>query len=74
MLLKASCIVGCRDAILTARGEGLSRRVPQADAKESLQRGAMARSIASGPEIMGFRRRQSSGLLDESSVLNYLRA
>ena len=74
MLLKASVMVGCRDAMLTAWGEGLSGRVPQADSRVSRQRGAMERSIASGPEILGFRRRQSSGLLDESSVFIYLRA
>ena len=67
-------MVGCRDAMLTAWGGGLSGRVPQADAKVSRQRGAMERSIASGPESLGFRRRQSSGLLDESSVLRYYRA
>ena len=74
ILLKASVMVGCRDVMLTAWGEGLSGRVPQADAKISRQRGAMESSIASGPEILGFKRRQSSGLLDESSVLMYLRA
>ena len=74
MLLKASVMVGCRDAMLSAWGEGISGRVPQADAKMSRQRCAMERSIASGPEILGFRRRQSSGLLDESSVLMHLRA
>ena len=74
MLFKASFMVGCLDANLTAWGEGLSGRVPHADAKMSRQRGAMERSIASGPEILGFRRRQSSWLLDESSVLGYLRA
>jgi len=35
MLLKASAMVGCRDAMLTTWGEGLSGRVPQADAKMS---------------------------------------
>jgi hypothetical protein len=60
--------------MLIAWGEGLSGRVPQAEAKMSRQRGAMERSIASGPEILGFKRRKSSGLFDESSVLMYLRA
>ncbi len=73
MLLKASVMVGCRDAILTAWGEGPSGRVPQADAKVSRHRGAMEKSIASGPEILGFRRRKSSRLLDESIILRYLR-
>ena len=74
MLLKASVTVGGRDAMLTAWGEGLSERVPHDDAKISRQRGAMERSIASGHEIFSFKRRQSSGLLGESSVLMYLRA
>ena len=73
MLPKASVMVGCRDATLIAWGEGLSGRVPQADAKISRQRGAMERSIASEPEIFGFRRRHSSGLLDESRALRYSR-
>ena len=41
MFPMASIMVGCRDAMLTARGEGLSRRLPQAGAKMSRQRGAM---------------------------------
>ena len=59
--------------MLTVWGEGLSERVPKADARMSRQRGAMERAIASGPEIFGFRMRQSSELLDESRVLKYLR-
>ena len=74
IMLKASVMAGCRDAMLNAWGEGLSGRVPQAGSRMSRQRGAMEGSIASGPEILGFRRRQSSGLLYESSVLGYLRA
>ena len=74
MLLKASFIVGCRDAMLNTWGEGLYGRVPQADAKVFRQRGAIESSNAFDPEILGFRRRLSSGLLDESSVLRYLRA
>ena len=73
MLFKASFMVGCLDAMLSAWGEGLSGRVLHADAKMSRHRGAMERSIASGPEVLGFKRRQSSGLLDKSSVLMYLR-
>ena len=46
MFPMASVMVGCRDAPLTARGEGLSGRLPQADVKMSRQRGAMERSIA----------------------------
>ena len=74
MLFSASVMVGCRDAMLTACGEGLSGRVSQADAKASLQRGAMERSIASRPEILGLRSLHSSGLLDESNDLKYLSA
>ncbi len=70
----ASVMVGCHDAMLTVRGEGLSRRLPKAGAKMSRQRGTMERNIASRLEIFGFRRRQSSGLFDESSVLGYLSA
>ena len=39
-----------------------------------LQRGAMARVNASGPEILDFKRRQSAGFSDDSSVLRYLSA
>ncbi len=74
ILFKASVMVGCRNAMLIAWGGGLSGRLPQADTKMSRHRGAMDRSVASGPEIRGFKRRQSSGLVDESSVLMYLRA
>ncbi len=73
MLPNASVMVGCRDATLIAWGKGLSGRVPQADVKMSRKRGAMERSIASGPAIFGFRRRHSSGLLDERRALRYLR-
>ena len=42
----ASIIVGCRDAVLTARGEGPSRRLSRhACVVISSQRGAMERSI-----------------------------
>jgi hypothetical protein len=40
-----SVIVGCRDALFTARGEGPSGSLSQAGAKISRQRGAMERSI-----------------------------
>jgi hypothetical protein len=57
MFLQASDTVGCRDALLMSRGDGLSGRLPHAGAKMSRQCGAMERSIASGPEIFLFRRR-----------------
>ena len=41
----ASVIVGCRDALVTARGKGPSRRLSQAGVKISRQRGAMERSL-----------------------------
>ncbi len=74
ILPMASVMVGCRDALLTARGKGPFGRLPHAGAKMSRQRGAMEGSIASGLEIFGFRRRQCSGLSEESSVLKYLSA
>ncbi len=74
MFPMASVMVGWRDALLTARGEGPSGRLPHAGAKMSCHRGAMEGSIASGPEIFSLRRHQSSGLLEESSVLKYLSA
>ena len=46
MFPMASVMVGCRDAPLTARGEGMSRKLPQAGVKMSRQRGAMERSSA----------------------------
>ncbi len=74
MFPMAFVMVGFRDAMITARGDILSGRLTQSGAKMSRQRGAMERSIASGPEIFIFRRRQFSGLFDESSVLRYLSA
>jgi hypothetical protein len=46
MFPMASVMVGCRDALLIARGEGLAGRLPHAGVKMSRQRGAMERSIA----------------------------
>ncbi len=74
ILPMASIMVGCRDALLTARGEGPSRRLPHAGAKMYRHRGAMEGSIASGPETFSFRRRQCSGLFEESIDLKYLSA
>ena len=74
MLFQASLMVGCRDAMLIAWGEGPSGRLAHEGAKMSRQLGAMEMSGAAGPEILGFKRRQSSGLLDESSIFRYLRA
>ena len=74
MFPQTSDIVGYRDALLMSRGDGLSGKLPHVGAKMSRQRGAMERSIASGPEIFLFRRRQSSRLFEKSSILKYLRA
>ena len=74
MFLKASVMLGCRDDILTSRGEGLSGRSLHSDTKMSRHRWAIGRFVASEPEIFRFRRRQSSGFFEESSVLKYLMA
>ena len=74
MFVQVSCRVGCRVAMLIAWGEGPSGRAAQDGAKMSLHRGAMEMSSADGPENLGFKRRQSSGLLYESSDLIYLKA
>jgi hypothetical protein len=74
MFSTASVMVDCRDVMLTARGEGLFGRLTQAGPKMSRQCGAMERSFAFGHEIFDFRRRHSSVLFDESSVLRYLSA
>ena len=42
---KASIIVGCRDALLIARGEDPSGRLFRAGVKMSRQRGAIERSV-----------------------------
>ena len=46
MFSMASDMVVCRDALLIARGEGMSRRLPHASVKMSRQRGATERYIA----------------------------
>ncbi len=74
MFPMASVMVGCLDVPLKARGEGLSGMLPQSGVKMCLQRGAMERLNASGPEMLGFKRRQSAGFFDDSCVLRYLSA
>ena len=49
----ASVIAGCRDALLTARGEGPSGRLSKACVKISRQRGV----VVLGPKILVLRRR-----------------
>ena len=70
----ASAMVGCLDALLTARGEGLYGMLSQSVVKMVLHRGAMERVNDYVPEILDFKRRQSAGSFDESSVLMYLSA
>ncbi len=69
----ASSIVGCRDALLSARGEGLSGRVTHAERKMFLHLGAMEGSMPSGPVSFSFLMRQSSHPVDERSARKYLR-
>ncbi len=69
----ASSIVGCRDALPSARGEGLSGRVAHADRKMFLHLGAMEGSMISGPASFCFLMRQSSHPVDERSARKYLR-
>ncbi len=52
MFPMTSIMVGCQDVPLAARGEGMFGRLPHAGAKMSCRRGAMERSIASGPKIL----------------------
>ncbi len=54
MFPMASAMVGCLDALLTARGEGLSGTLFQCGVKMYLHRGAMERVNGSGPEILDF--------------------
>ena len=51
MFPMASAMVGCLDALLTARGVGLSGMLSQFVVKMALHRGAMERVSDSGPEI-----------------------
>ncbi len=74
MFPMASVMVGCLEALLTTMGEGLFGMLPQSGVKMSLQRGAMERLNPYGPEILGFKRRQSEGFFDDSTVLRYLSA
>ena len=71
---RASIIVGCRDARLSVRGEGLSGRVSHADAKTFLHLGATEGSMIFGPASFCFLLRQSSHPVDERRALMNLRA
>ena len=70
---RASVIVGCRDALLSAWGEGLSGSVSHADEKMFRHLGATEGSMTSGPASFVFFMRQSSHLVDERRTLRYLR-
>ncbi len=72
-LRRASIIVGYRDALLSARGKGLSRMVSHADEKMFLHLGAMEESMISGPASFIFFMRQSSHPVDERRALMNLR-
>ena len=74
MFLIASTIVGCLEALLTARDVGLSGRLSQDVVKMVLHRGAMEEGNKSGSAIFDFKRRQSAGFFVDSSVLRYLSA
>jgi hypothetical protein len=74
MFLMASSMVGCLEAVLTARGEGLSGMLSQALVKMALHRGAMVGVNEVGPDIEDLKRRQSSEFFEESSVLRNLSA
>ena len=74
MFLIASAIVGCLDALLTARGVGLSGMLSQDVVKMFLHRGAMEGVNNYGSAIFDFKRRQSAGSFVDSSVLRYLSA
>ena len=74
MFLIASTIVGCLDALLTAKGVGLSGKLSQAVVKMVRHRGAMEGVNNSGSAIFDFKRRQSAGSFVHSSVLRYLSA
>ncbi len=70
---RASATVGCRNALLSARGEGLSGRVSHADKKMFLHLGAMEESVVVGPASFSFLMRQSSRPVDERRAFKYLR-
>ncbi len=57
MLLMASFMVGCLDAVLTAKGEGRDGRSSQAGAKIFRHLGAMERSLRCVTEDLGLKRR-----------------
>ncbi len=66
--------MGCRDALLSVRGEGLSGSDSHAEAKTFLHLGAIEGSTISGPASFFFLLRQSSHPVDERRALKYLRA
>jgi hypothetical protein len=67
-------MVGCRDALLSVRGDGLSGRDSHADAKTFLHLGAIEGSMISGPASFCFLLHQSSHPVDERRALVNLRA
>jgi hypothetical protein len=67
-------MVGCRDALLSVRGDGLSGRDSHAGAKTFLHLGAIESSMISGPASFFFLLRQSSHPVDERRARRNLRA
>ncbi len=74
MFPMASTIVGCLDALLTARGIGLSGMLSQSVVKMVFHRGAMEGVNNSRSAILDFKRSQSAGSFVDSSVLRNLSA
>ena len=67
-------MVGCRDALLSVRGDGLSGRDSHAGAKMFLHLGAIEGSMISGPASFFFLLLQSSHPVDERRARVHLRA
>ena len=67
-------MVGCRDALLSVRGDGLSGRDSHAGARTFLHLGAIEGSMISGPASFFFLLRQSSHPVDERRARRNLRA
>ena len=74
MFRRASVMVGCRDALLSVRGDGLSGRDSHAGAKTVLHLGAIEGSMNSGPASFCFLLCQSSHPVDERRARVNLRA
>ena len=67
-------MVGCRDALLSVRGDGLSGRDSHVVAKTFLHLGAIEDSMISGPLSFFFLLCQSSHPVEERRARKNLRA